>query len=207
MKENPFNFDYIIFRYLYAISENISEDTYNEVSDYKIKKFIKYMNELVISLNNNQKMLFMDDMFSFSRFELESLKINDKNDSLHLLGKLKEYNSNYYYPETEVVFKRIQVEFIKNGFKEKVTLDSVLSLPLYLQSVQPYYDDNDKKHIVDIYLSLDIYNPEYNDIIKGNSLANICHMRVSYEDCVAELGIRKIDYDPYDTNVGDVVED
>lgn len=207
MKKNPLDFDYILFRYLYAVKETISDDTYKQVSNYKQNKFIKYMGELSLTLNNNQKMLFMDNMFTFSRYEVEKLKISEREQTLKMWGTLREGDSSYYYPDTEVFFDNIKVECVRNGYKEKVSLDSVLSMNLYLQALQPFYDEDNKKHKVDMYVSLNMYDPKYNDIIQENALSNIFHIRFQYENCGAETGSRKIDYSPFEKNLDEVIKD
>jgi hypothetical protein len=204
MKENPFNFDYVMFKYIYTIKDNISEETFTEVSSYKLLEFIKYMEGLSMYLNTNQKMIFMDEMFSFNRFSLDSL--NYDGTDLNIWGTLDDSVATFYYPNSHVQFNDIEIISILNGYKEKVSLDSVKKLPLILQGVEPHYDVESQVHGAKIYVSVDIYNPKYNEIIMRDPLSNICEINFTYTDIQTVLGERNMREDPYTEEDGELLD-
>lgn len=190
MSNNPFNFDYMMFHYLYSVKDNITEESFSEVANYKLSLFIPFMKQIQDKLSVNQKMLFMDEMFSISRFSLESISYEDNN--LTLIGTLTDTIGNFYYPNTKIFFKNIQILHLINGYKERVVFESILQLPLILQSLQADYDFEEKYHFADLYLSLDIYNPQFDYLIKRDSLSNISQLRFIYDDVEITIGNREI---------------
>lgn len=191
--ENPFNFDYMMYRYLFAVKDHIEEDTFSEVSHFKLQQYIEYIKALEPHLNIHQKMLFMDEMFSFNRFDLDSLTFPTTKEGVHqvsLKGTLKDSIPPFYYPSSAVTFSQVNLISALNGHKERVTLASVLRLPLLLQGVQPCYDERTHQHIVDIYVSVDIYNTQFDSLIKLDALSNICQIRFSYKESLIQLGLR-----------------
>lgn len=199
----------MMFRYLYSVKDNISEEAFSEVANYKLSMFIPFMKKLQDKLSINQKMLFMDEMFSISRFSLDNIKY--ENDNLVLLGTLTDTIGNFYYPNTEIFFTNINILHLINGYKERVVFESILKLPLILQSLQPDYDYDEKYHFADLYLSLDIYNPQFDYLIKRDSLSNISQLRFIYDDVEITLGDRQVaDQDSFEeetTTSVDINED
>lgn len=190
MNNNPFNFDYMMFRYLYSVKDTISEETFSEVANYKLSLFIPFMQSIKDKLSVKQKMLFMDEMFSINRFALENIQYQD--DNLIITGTLTDNIGSFYYPQTEIFFQNIEIISLINGYKERVIFESILKLPLILQSLQPGYNFEDKCHFADLYLSLDIYNPQFGDLIKRDSLSNISQLRFTYDDVEIALGDREV---------------
>lgn len=191
--QNPLNFEYMLFRYLYAVKDLIEEDVFSEISNHKLKRYVKFMNELEPKFNLNQKMLFRDEMFSFNRFELsklEFLKNATGKEQINLYGTLKDSIPPFFYPESTVNFLNVNILSILNGHKEKVSVASILRLPLILQGVQPSYDEQSQQHIVELYVSVDIYNPQFDEMIKIDALSNVCQIKFSYEDVLINLGLR-----------------
>lgn len=201
---NPFNFDYMMFRYLYSVKDSITEETFSEVANYKLNLFLPFMQGLKDKLSTHQKMLFMDEMFSINRFSLEQIKY--ENNNLILVGTLNDTIGTFYYPHTEIFFQNVDILHIINGYKERVVLDSILKLPLILQSLQPDYNPVEHFHFADLYLSLDIYNPKFDYLIKRDSLSNITQLRFLYDDIEITLGSRqRADDDNYDENTTSVI--
>lgn len=189
MNNNPFNFEYIIFRYLYSVKESINEETFSEVANYKLSLFIPFIKSLHTKLSIKQKMLFMDEMFSINRFSLQNIVY--EYDNLTLIGTLTDTIGSTYYPNTEIYFKNIEILHLINGYKERVFFESILKLPLILQSLQPGYDFEKNYHFADLYLSLDIYNDKFDYLIKRDSLSNISQLRFIYDDVEITLGDRQ----------------
>lgn len=194
---NPFNFEFILFRYLYTVKDNIDENFFADISSHKLKRYVEYLNVLDKHLNVNQKMLFRDEMFSFNRFELSTLKfVKNKLEQtqIEIHGTLKDSIPPFYYPESGVTFLNVKIHSIINGHKERVSQASILRLPLILQGVEPSYDAKNNKHFVDIYVSVDIYNPKFDEMIKIDALSNICQIRISYEEVLIHIGLRNMSH-------------
>lgn len=195
----------MMFRYLYSVKDSITEDTFSEVANYKLNLFLPFMQALKDKLSTHQKMLFMDEMFSINRFSLEKIKY--ENNNLILIGTLNDTIGTFYYPQTEIFFQNIDIVHIMNGYKERVILDSILKLPLILQSLQPDYDSEGNFHFADLYLSLDIYNPQFDYLIKRDALSNITQFRFLYDDVDITLGPRqRADEDNYDENTSSTLD-